>query len=146
MKNLAHLIGLIWVTVALTLAYTGVKLIPQLVILGLIAVTGGLQGIFWEKAWRRYLVAPLIVLMILGASMVSFIQLGMWLFPPVTPDGHGVMAIGQTLGGIALGFLLCVLLSWFYFTRLKPDPRLEAIWVYITFVVLAVTFVVDYLN
>ena len=145
MKNMAYLVVLIWATTAVTLASTETKPAVQLVILGLFIVIGGLQGIFWKKSWRRCPVAGLIVLMFLAASLVSFIQLGLWLFPPVTLDGHSVMPIGQTVGGIALGFVFCGLVSWLYFARLKPDPRAEAIWVYVTLVVLGIAFMIDYL-
>jgi hypothetical protein len=143
MRKLLQPVVLLWATVTVTLAYTGVKLVPQLVVLGLVLIVGGLQGLFWRKSWRRLLVAPLIVLMFLGASMVSFIQLGLWLFPPVTSDGHGLMPIGQTFVGIALGFAFCVLLCWLYFARFKPDERLETVWTMVTFVVLATAFLVD---
>jgi hypothetical protein len=146
LRNLLQPIALLWATVVVTLAYTGVKLVPQLVVLGLVFVAGVLQGIFWRKSWRRYLAAPLIVIMFLGASLVSFIQLGLWLFPPVTPDGQGVMPIGQTFGGIALGFAFCVLLTWLYFARFEPDERLEAGWVVVTFAVLAVVVIADLLH
>lgn len=146
MRRALQLIVLLWSTVVVTLAYTGVKPVPQLIVLGLVLVLGGLHGFFWGKAWKRYLLAPLIILMLLTASLVSFVQLGLWLFPPVTPEGRGVMPIGQTFGGIAIGFAFCVLLSWLYFARFKPDDRLEAAWTCITFAALAIAFFVDLLN
>ena len=145
MKQTAYLVALVWASTAVALTSVQTKPAAQLVVLGLFLVIGGLHGIFRKKAWGRYPVAGLIFLMFLGASLVSFIQLGLWLFPPVTPDGQSVMPVGQTFAGSVLGFLFCVLVSWLYFARLKPDPRAETIWVYVTFVVLGIAFTVDYL-
>ena len=142
-KLLPHLV-LLWASVTVTLGYTGIKFVPQLVILGFVVISGILQGIFWRKSFRRYLVAPLLVLMILGASLSSFLKLALWLSPPVTADGHPVMAIGQSFFGIGVGFLFWVLLSWLYFARLKPDVRHEAAWVWVFSLALSVAFIVDY--
>lgn len=143
MRKIPQTIALLWATMVLTITYASVKLVPQLAVLGLFLVVGGLQCIFLRKRFRRYLVAGLIVLSFLGASLVSFVQLGLWLFPPVTADGHGLMPIGQAFGGIAFGFAFCVLLTWLYFARFEPDERLELAWTIVSLLALAVAFVAD---
>lgn len=143
-KKWGPLLALAWATVALTLVGVEAKPGAQLVVLGLFLAVGGLRGISRNQPWRRYPVAGLIVLAFLAASLISFIQLGLWLFPPVTPEGRPVMPMGQTVGGVVVGGLFCGLLCWLYFARLEPDPRSEVAWVYATLVVLAVAFTVDY--
>ena len=144
-KQTLYLLPLVWATTVVTLTIIEAKPAAQLVLLGLFVIICGLHGMFRKKAWKRYPVAGLVVLMFLAASLASFIQLALWLSAPVTPDGRPVMPIGQTFAGIASGSVFCVFVSWLYFTRLKPDPRAETIWVYITFAVLGIAFTVDYL-
>jgi len=143
-KQKMYIIPLIWATAVVTIAGIGIKTGAQLFLLGALIIVCGMHGVFRKKAWRRYPVAGLIVLMFLAASLVSSIELSLWWFPPVTPDGLPVMPLGQTFGGIALGTVCCSILSWLYFARLKPNPRAEAIWVYATLAVLAIAFTVDY--
>ena len=56
--------------------------------------------------------------------------------PPVTADGHGVMALGQVAVGLALGVVLGLLLTWFHFRKLKPSLRAQVVWVALLFLAL----------
>jgi hypothetical protein len=78
--------------------------------LGVVLCLFGAHGLLSLIAFRRDRFAPRDVLTVLlwlgcfvvaGIFIVTLLALRLW--PPVTPDGHRVMAIGQTLAGLGLG-------------------------------------------
>ena len=118
--------------------------VPPVLILALFILLGGLQWLFLTKGRKRYPVATLILFMFLAASLATFLQASLWLFPSVGPQGQSVMPIGQTVIGGTLGVAFCIVVSWLYFARLRPSPNGEMMWVLITSLILGAVFVVDY--
>lgn len=140
----AYVLILAWVTTVIALALSETKPAVQLFVFGLVVVLGGLLWLFPNKGWKRYPIVTLILFMFLAASLATFIQFGLWLFPPVSPDGQSVMPIGQTFIGGALGIAFFIVASWLYFARLRPDPKGEMMWVFITSLIFGIVLVVDY--
>ncbi len=65
-----------------------------------------------DRSWPR---DALTVLLWLGCFVASGISLGTWLalhlWPPVTPDGHRVMPLGQVFIGIVAGSIAGIVVA-----------------------------------
>jgi hypothetical protein len=106
-----------------------VKPLPLTLIAGVFLIHAALA--FGTRRRERFLPRDILsALLLLGCFEASGIfivtSLAMRVAPPVTPDGHPVMAIGQAVTGIVLGGALGALVS--FFAALRPslrDRRLE---------------------
>ena len=99
--------ALLLVIAATPLLYVGaVKPAPLAVAIALFAVHGLMSLVTrsFERFWPRDVLSAALWLgcfVVAGVFLVTLVALR--LAPPVTPDGHQVMAIGQTLVGIVAG-------------------------------------------
>lgn len=135
MRSLIHIALIACCAAPLTGAFVSLKLIPQVLILVLLYLSIALHQSVKEAPWKGRALAPSLLLILLCAPVVLLIQGLLWIAPPVTADGHPVMAIGQIASGGALGLLIGLLFNYLYFFRFTRDPRLE------TRMVCAVAFV-----
>lgn len=77
----------------------------------------------WATALRRVALAG----GLFGAAFVVIFKILIWWSPPVTPDGHGVMAIGQTFGATLLAAVVAIIfLASRYRNKPKFSPREES--------------------
>jgi ammonia channel protein AmtB len=123
--------------------FTHMKWLPQVCILGLFLLYALLHLCLVRSPSRHHLAVPLVVLLFAGSAVDLFIRLLLWLSPPVTSDGHPVMAIGQVFGGLLIGIIAAGLLTYFYFWKLGRDPKLEAWVVHIIGGILLIAFLAD---
>lgn len=126
----------------LVLLFLSMKLMPQLVTLGVLALHAILDVVLRGSAARRCVAVPLVLLFFLGALVALCIQALLWISPPVTADGHPVMAVGQVFLGALFGLVGAALLGYFYFKRLR-SARLEPILLHAIGAALLVAFLVD---
>ena len=105
--------------------FVSMKLVPQVLILSFFLVSIALHLTIRRTSWKRNVLIPSLFFILLGASVIALIQVFLWIAPPVTGDGHPVMAIGQVVGGGAGGTLLGLFLNYLYFFRLGRDFKLD---------------------
>ena len=142
-KQIALATWYLLVSLPFVIAFFGIKWIPQLIIAGVFGLVVALWSLFPQPRFRQFLLAPVIGLVFLASSMVCCIQVMLWISPAVTADGHVVMPLGQTALGLAFGVLLGILMTWFHFKRVKSAPRLQAVWISLLFLALAISLAVD---
>jgi hypothetical protein len=132
--------GLLLLVLAPTtvLLFSAMKLIPQLVAIGLFAMYAVLHAVVRAERSRRALAVPLLVVLFLAASWTIGVQGALWISPPRTPDGHPVMAIGQLFLGSVVAVLAAGVWCYVYFRRWIRNERLEAISIHVVGAALAV--------
>jgi hypothetical protein len=103
---------------ALGPTFRHVKEIPQTAILGLFALNA--------ISAARFTIAPALLSLLANAcaSILVWGRVLLWCFPPVTTDGHPVMAVGQTFFSLLLG-ILCGLLITRWQLGTRRNLRLE---------------------
>lgn len=114
------------------LAVGDVKPVPLSLIAGVFLIHAALA--FYRRRRERSLPRDMLsALLLVGCFETSGIfivtSLAMRIAPPVTPDGHRVMAIGQALTGIVLGGALGALISFFVALRASLRCRRLERWV-----------------
>ena len=125
-KNIALYVALFaFCAVPITAVFVSMKMVPQVLALALILVSIGLHLTIQRTNWKAHVLVPLLFLILLCAPVVALIQVLLWVAPPVTADGHPVMAIGQVVLGGGAGILLGLFLNYLYFFRGIRDFRLE---------------------
>ncbi|MBW1872086.1 MAG: hypothetical protein JRJ19_08485 [Deltaproteobacteria bacterium] len=142
-KQTALALWYLLVSVPFVIAFFGIKWIPQLIITGGFGLVVVLLGLVPLDKLGRFLLAPVIGLVFLASSIVCCIQTMLWIAPAVTAGGHPVMPLGQVALGLAFGVLLGILMTWFHFKRARPAPRLQAVWISLLFLALAISLAVD---
>lgn len=84
-----------------------------------------------------------LILSFIIATITLLYTAAVWINPPLTPDGHRVMPLGQLFFSVPAGLLCSVLLSFVYFKKIRKEDRLEKIFFLYLTIALSISFIID---
>lgn len=97
----------------------------QAIITGVMAFFS-IMGLLLKDPIQDLMMKLIIFIVFTSASIIAVFLLAIWISPPVTPDGHPVMPLGQLFVSFPIGIVLSLIMCFLYFKKIRIDRKLES--------------------